>query len=36
MGGLTLKGLSWPVQVLDEYVKASGKDQKPGYFLGSR
>lgn len=24
------------MQVLDDYVKASGRDEKPGYFLGSR
>ena len=30
------KACSWHVQVLDDYVKASGKDEKPGYFLGSR
>ena len=30
------KLICWRVQVLDDYVKASGKDEKPGYFLGSR
>ena len=24
------------VQVLDDFVKASGSDEKPGYFLGDR
>ena len=26
----------WGVQVLDDFVKASGSDEKPGYFLGNR
>ena len=28
--------LCWGVQVLDDFVKASGSDEKPGYFLGNR